>query len=299
MSILVLGTAALDTVKTPSGVRKKMLGGSAVHFAMSARLFTQVHLVAVVGADFPQGYVRFLKRRGIILDSLLRAGGKTFHWAGEYQGDLNTAITRKTELGVLASFCPVITSEQKSIKNVFLANVDPDIQKSLLERMDAPRLIALDSMNYWIQNKRRSLLRMLKRVTIYVANDQEARSLTGDRNLLKAAQCLLRMGPAMVLIKKGEHGVIFCSNKYMFSLPAFPTQRVIDPTGAGDTFAGGFMGYLARVNKINDKAIKQALVYGTIAASFNVEAFGPEKTSLLTMKDLGRRLQEYRQIVLF
>jgi sugar/nucleoside kinase (ribokinase family) len=276
-----------------------MLGGSAVHFAMSARLFTQVHLVAVVGADFPQAYIRFLKRRGIILDSLLRAGGKTFHWAGEYQGDLNTAITRKTELGVLAAFCPVITPEQKSIKNVFLANVDPDIQKSLLERMDAPRLIALDSMNYWIQNKRRSLLRMLKRVTIYVANDQEARSLTGERNLLNAAQSLLRMGPAMVLIKKGEHGVIFCSNKYMFSLPAFPTQRVIDPTGAGDTFAGGFMGYLARVNKINDKAIKQALVYGTIAASFNVEAFGPEKTSLLTMKDFGRRLQEYRQIVLF
>jgi sugar/nucleoside kinase (ribokinase family) len=299
MSILVLGTAALDTVKTPSGVRKKMLGGSAVHFAMSARLFTQVHLVAVVGADFPQAYIRFLKRRGIILDSLLRAGGKTFHWAGEYQGDLNTAITRKTELGVLAAFCPVITSEQKGIKNVFLANVDPDIQRSLLERMDAPRLIALDSMNYWIQNKRRSLLSMLKRVTIYVANDQEARSLTGERNLLNAAKALLRMGPAMVLIKKGEHGVIFCSKKYMFSLPAFPTKRVIDPTGAGDTFAGGFMGYLARVNKLDDKAIKQALVYGTIAASFNVEAFGPDKTSFLTMKDLARRLQEYRQIVLF
>jgi sugar/nucleoside kinase (ribokinase family) len=299
MAILVLGTAALDTVRTPSGVRKKMLGGSAVHFAMSARLFTQVHLVAVVGADFPPAYGRFLKRRGIILDSLLRAGGKTFHWAGEYEGDLNTAITRKTELGVLAAFCPVITSEQKSIKNVFLANVDPDIQKSLLERMDSPRLIALDSMNYWIQNKRRSLLRMLKRVTIYVANDQEARSLTGERNLLKAAQCLLRMGPAMVLIKKGEHGVIFCSKKHMFSLPAFPTKCVIDPTGAGDTFAGGFMGYLSRVNKLDDKAIKQALVYGTIAASFNVEAFGPDKTSLLTMKDLTRRLREYRQIVLF
>jgi len=299
MAILVLGTAALDTVRTPSGVRRKMLGGSAVHFAMSARLFTEVHLVAVVGADFPQAYIRFLKCRGVILDSLLRAGGKTFHWAGEYEGDLNTAITRKTELGVLAAFCPVITSEQRSIKNVFLANVDPDIQRELLERMDEPRLIAMDSMNYWIQNKRRSLMRMLKRVTIYVANDQEARLLTGERNLLNAGQSLLRMGPAMVLIKKGEHGVIFCSNKYMFSLPAFPTQRVIDPTGAGDTFAGGFMGYLARVNKLDDKSIKQALVYGTIAASFNVEAFGPERTSLLTMKDLGRRLQKYRQIVLF
>lgn len=299
MSILVLGTAALDTVKTPSGVRKKMLGGSAVHFAMSSRLFTEVHLVAIIGRDFPPAYVRFLKRRGIILDSLLMADGPTFHWAGEYQGDLNTAITKKTELGVLASFCPIISAAQRRIKNVFLANVDPDIQRSLLDRMEAPRLVALDSMNYWIQNKRSSLVRMLRRVTIYVANDQEARSLTGEHNLLKAAGGLLRMGPAMVLIKKGEHGVIFCSDKYMFSLPAFPTRTVVDPTGAGDTFAGGFMGYLARVNRMSPAAVKQALAYGTIAASFNVEAFGLDKTSLLTMKDLGRRLRQYRQIVLF
>ena len=299
MSILVLGTAALDTVKTPSGVRKKMLGGSAVHFAMSCRLFTRVHLVAIVGEDFPARYVDFLRRRGIILDSLLRGAGSTFHWAGEYEGDLNTALTRKTALGVLASFCPVITASQRRIKNVFLANVDPDIQRSLLDRMEAPQIIALDSMNYWIQNKRRSLKRMLKRVTIYVANDQEARSLTGEHNLLKASRGLLRMGPEMVLIKKGEHGVIFCCDKYMFSLPAFPTHEVVDPTGAGDTFAGGFMGYLSRAGKLNARTIKQALVYGTIVASFNVEAFGLDKTSLLTVKDLGSRLQQYRQIVLF
>jgi len=266
---------------------------------MSSRLFTRVHLVAVVGSDFPDSYVRFLTRRGIILDSLLRAQGKTFQWAGEYQGDLNTAITKKTELGVLASFCPVITAAQRSIRNVFLANVDPDIQRSLLDRMDAPRIVALDSMNYWIRNKRPSLKRMLKRVTIYVANDQEARSLTGEHNLLKAAGGLLRMGPAMVLIKKGEHGVIFCSDKHMFSLPAFPTRKVIDPTGAGDTFAGGFMGYLARVNKISPAAVKQALAFGTVAASFNVEAFGLDKTSRLTMKDLDSRLRQYRQVVLF
>jgi len=299
MSILVLGTAALDTVKTPSGLRTKMLGGSAVHFAMSSRLFTKVHLVAIVGRDFPPAYIHFLQRRGIILDSLLTGVGRTFHWAGEYQGDMNTAITKKTELGVLSSFSPVITPVQRRIKNVFLANVDPDIQRSLLDCMDDPRLVALDSMNFWIQNKRPSLVRMLKRVTIYVANDQEARSLTGEHNLLKAAQGLLRMGPAMVLIKKGEHGVIFFSKKYIFSLPAFPMQRVIDPTGAGDTFAGGFMGYLARAGRFDHKSIKQALVYGTVVASFNVEGFGLNKTSLLTMKDLGRRLQRYRQIVLF
>jgi len=299
MSILVLGTAALDTVKTPSGIRKKMLGGSAVHFSMSSRLFTPVHLVAIVGKDFPPVYVHFLKRRGVILDSLLKASGPTFHWAGEYQGDMNTAITKKTELGVLASFCPVITPAQRRIKNVFLANVDPDIQRSLLDRMDDPRIVALDSMNYWIQNKRQALVRMLKRVTIYVANDQEARSLTGEHNLLKAARGLLRMGPSMVLIKKGEHGVIFCSKKFMFSLPGYPTERVIDPTGAGDTFAGGFMGYLARTGRLDHKSIKRALVYGTIVASFNVEAFGLDRTSLLTVNDLNRRLQEYRQIVLF
>ncbi|MCU0650719.1 MAG: PfkB family carbohydrate kinase [Candidatus Omnitrophica bacterium] len=299
MSILVLGTAALDTVKTPSGVRKKMLGGSAVHFSMSARLFTQVHLVAIVGCDFPGAYVDFLKRKGIILDSLLRASGKTFHWAGEYQKDMNAAITRKTELGVLAEFCPIITPEQRSIKNVFLANVDPDIQRSLLSRMNAPSLVALDSMNYWIQNKKQSLLKMLRRVDIYVANDQEARSLTGESNLSKASLALLRMGPKMVLVKKGEHGVIFCSDKYIFSLPAFPTRNVTDPTGAGDTFAGGFMGYLSAKKKLDDKTIKQALVYGTIVASFNVEAFGLEKTSRLNMKDLRCRLAKYRQIVLF
>jgi len=299
MSILVLGTAALDTVKTPSGLRKKMLGGSAVHFSMSSRLFTDVHLVAVVGADFPSKYVDFLERKGIVLDSLLHSDGTTFHWEGEYEKDMNTAITRKTELGVLADFCPVISSKQKHIKNVFLANVDPEIQKSLLSCMDNPKLVALDSMNYWIQNKRPSLLKMLKRVNIYVANDQEARSLTGEHNLLKAAQGLLKMGPEMVLIKKGEHGVIFVSDKYMFSQPAFPTLKVIDPTGAGDTFAGGFMGYLARAGKLDNKTIKQALVYGTIVASFNVEAFGLDKTSLLTMKDLAKRLDTYRQIVLF
>lgn len=299
MSILVLGTAALDTVTTPSGSRKKMLGGSAVHFSMSCRLFTPVHLVAVVGGDFPAKYVDFLKSKGIMLDSLLRGDGSTFHWEGEYLDDMNTAITRKTELGVLADFCPVITPEQRRIRNVFLANVDPDIQSSLLDRMDAPKFVALDSMNYWIQNKRRSLVKMLKRVTIYVANDQEARSLTGESNLLNAAQGLIKMGPSMALIKKGEHGVIFVSKKYMFSLPAFPMLKVVDPTGAGDTFAGGFMGYLSRTGKLDDKSIKQALVYGTIVASYNVEAFGLDKTSLLTMKDLAKRLETYRQIVLF
>ncbi|MFA5117699.1 MAG: PfkB family carbohydrate kinase [Candidatus Omnitrophota bacterium] len=299
MSILVLGTVALDTVKTPFGKRARMLGGSAVHFSMSARLFTDVNLVAIVGADFPKDHISFLRKKGVNLTSLTRSGGKTFQWEGEYRGDLNTALTIKTELGVLLEFLPTIAHEQKNIKNIFLANVDPDIQRHLLTNMNAPRLIGLDSMNYWINTKRASLLRLLKNVTIYVANDQEARSLSGEHNLLKAAKRLRSLGPEMVLIKKGEHGVLFYSDKFVFAIPAYPTATVVDPTGAGDTFAGGFMGYLTLQRKINPQAIKKAIAYGTIAASFNVEAFGAERTARLKVGDLELRLNKFKKIMLF
>jgi len=299
MSILVLGTVALDTVKTPHGLRKHMLGGSAVHFSMSARLFTDVHLSAIVGKDFPARHVEFLRRKGIILDSLIRSSGKTFKWAGEYKGDLNCALTRDTRLGVLLEFSPRLQPRQRKIKNIFLANVDPDIQGKLLDSMDNSRLIGLDSMNYWIHNKRKALLRIFKRVDIYVANDQEARDLTGEHNLIKAARCLEKLGPRMVLIKKGEHGVIFCSGSFVFCLPAYPVDKVIDPTGAGDTFAGGFMGYLSTRKKLDQMSVKRALGYGTIAASFNVEGFGVEKTSKLWLKDLEKRLGVFRDLVLF
>jgi sugar/nucleoside kinase (ribokinase family) len=299
MSIIVLGTVALDTVKTPFGKRVKMLGGSAVHFSMSARIFTDVHLVAIVGKDFPPQHLDFLKRKGIVLDSLIKTGGKTFKWEGAYEQDLNCALTKKTELGVLLEFCPSVASHQKKIKNVFLANVDPDLQAKLLDCMDSARLVGLDSMNFWIQNKRKSLLKIIKRVNVFVANDREARDLTGENNLVKAAVALRRLGPDMVLIKKGEHGVIFYCDKFKFCLPAYPTDTVIDPTGAGDTFAGGFMGYLSGQKKLDVLAIKNAIVFGTIAASFNVEAFGMEKTSRLTLKDLQGRLTEFKKIVSF
>ncbi|MFH0828260.1 MAG: PfkB family carbohydrate kinase [Candidatus Omnitrophota bacterium] len=258
MSIIVLGTVALDTVKTPYGRRVCMLGGSAAHFSMSARLFTDVHLVAIVGHDFPKEYSAFLKSKGIILESLIESRGKTFKWVGEYSGDLNSALTKKTELGVLLEFCPSVSGEQKKIKNIFLANVDPDLQSGLLDCMHSPRLVGLDSMNYWIHNKRKSLLKMLKRVNIFVANDREARDLTGEHNLVKAAKFLRARGPEMVLIKKGEHGVLFYSDKFIFCLPAYPTDKVVDPTGAGDTFAGGFMGYLSAQKKLNEKAVKKS-----------------------------------------
>lgn len=295
MSLLVLGTVALDTVKTPHGERKKMLGGSATHFSMSARLFTDVHLVAVVGEDFPVKHVDFLKGKGLIVDSLIRESGKTFSWSGEYKGDLNTAFTLNTELGVLASFKPVISDRQKEIKNVFLANVDPDIQLSLLASMRKPRLIGLDSMNYWIDTKRPALLKVLNKVDIFVANDQEARSLSGEDNLIKAAKSLSCIGPKMVLVKKGEHGVFFYSDKFMLALPAYPAEDVIDPTGAGDTFAGAFMGYLSRTKVLSRQNIKLALEYGTVAASFNIEDFGTDRTHRLTLKKLDSRLGFFKK----
>jgi sugar/nucleoside kinase (ribokinase family) len=276
-----------------------MLGGSAAHFAMSARLFTNVNLVAIIGEDFPAKYIDFLQKKGVILTSLIKERGRTFKWEGEYKGDLNTALTLNTELGVLSAFRPVVSEGQKKIEYIFLANVDPDIQRHLLEHMHSPRLVGLDSMNYWIHHKRGALLRLLKKVDIYVANDQEARALSGETNLIKAARCLRSYGPRMILIKKGEHGVIFYSDKFIFSIPAYPTDRVIDPTGAGDTFAGGFMGYLTWAKKINAASIKKAIAYGSVAASFNVEDFGLNRTSRLTLDDLERRLSMFRKLVLF
>ncbi|MFA5355881.1 MAG: PfkB family carbohydrate kinase [Candidatus Omnitrophota bacterium] len=299
MSIIVLGTVALDTVKTPFGIRKRMLGGSAAHFSMSCRLFTSVNLVAIIGEDFPAEHIDFLRRKGVILTSLIKGNGRTFHWEGEYKGDLNTALTLNTELGVLSAFRPTVSEEQRKIKHIFLANVDPDIQRHLLLRMRSPSLVGLDSMNYWIHHKLRPLKRLLKMVDIYVANDQEAKSLSGEDNLIRAARCLRFYGPKMVLVKKGEHGVLFCSDKFIFSIPAYPTEKVVDPTGAGDTFAGAFMGYLSQKGKINADTIRRAIAYGTAAASFNIEDFGLKRTSRLTLKDLRGRMLRLRECVLF
>jgi len=296
---------ALDSVKTPFGRRKELLGGSAAHFSMAARLFTKVNLIAIVGSDFPKEHITFLRSKGINLSSLIMEGGKTFRWEGEYKGDLNSALTLNTELGVLSVFKPQVSEAQRKIENIFLANVDPDIQEHLLRKMHSPKLVGLDSMNYWINTKRKELIRLLKLIDIYVANDQEARDLSGESNLIKAAKHLSSFGPKMVLIKKGEHGVLFysralhASSGLVFSLPAYPVEKVIDPTGAGDTFAGGFMGYLSKSGKINSAAIKKALAYGTVAASFNVEDFGLYRTSKLGARDLQRRLVKFKSCFSF
>lgn len=293
MSLLVLGTVALDNVKTPHGERREMLGGSATHFAMSARLFTDVHLVAVIGKDFPQRHISLLKRKGINLSSLKTGDGKSFRWEGEYKKeDLNTALTLATELGVLVGFDPDVAQHQRGIPNVFLANIDPDIQMGLLSIMQKPRMVGLDSMNLWINHKRESLLKLMKRVNLFVANDGEARSLSGEQNLIRAARALRRLGPQLVVIKKGEHGVLFYSDTIKFSFPAYPVDEVKDPTGAGDTFAGGLMGYLSKAKTINARTLKTALIYGTTLASFNVEGFGLEKTATLTPEKVEHRKKE-------
>jgi sugar/nucleoside kinase (ribokinase family) len=292
MSLIVLGTVALDHVKTPSGSKKDMLGGSAAHFAMSARLFTDVHMVAVVGKDFPIKHLNFLRSKGIDLSSLKINNGKTFRWRGEYKkDDLNSALTLDTQLGVLQTYIPDLKEHQKGISNVFLANFDPDLQIELLKHLKTPGLIGLDSMNLWITHKQKSLRRLMKMVHLFVANDSEARALTGENNLIMAARRLRAMGPGMIVIKKGEHGVLFYSDKVMFSFPAYPVDKVVDPTGAGDTFAGGLMGYLARSNKLDEKTLRKALLYATTVASFNVQGFGMARTASLTLPDIEERMK--------
>jgi sugar/nucleoside kinase (ribokinase family) len=292
MSLVVLGTVALDHVKTPSGAKKDMLGGSAAHFAMSARLFTPVHLVAVVGKDFPGRHLEFLKRKGVDITSLQIGKGKTFRWRGEYKkGDLNSALTLATELGVLEHYVPEIADHQKHLPNIFLANIDPDLQMQLLSLMKKPQLIGLDSMNLWINIKLKSLKKLMKQVNLFVANDGEARALTGESNLIMAARALRSMGPKLIVIKKGEHGVLFYSDKFMFSFPAYPVDKVLDPTGAGDTFAGGLMGYLSKSKKVDEKTLRKALLYATTVASFNVQGFGMACTASLTMREVEERMK--------
>lgn len=298
MELVALGTIALDNIKTASGVRRDLLGGSAAHFAMSARLFTKVHLVGIIGHDFPDRHIHFLRRKGVDLTSVVTHEGKSFRWEGEYRlGDYNNAITLATELGVLLNYRPRIAAHQRHIPNVFLANIDPDVQLRLLNMMGRPKLVGLDSMNLWIKNKPRSLKRLMKKVDLFVANDTEAAMLSGESNLIKTAKCLRRMGPKFIVIKKGEHGVFFYCDRFMFSFPAYPVERVVDPTGAGDTFAGGLMGYLSTIRKINEKAIRKAAIYATTIASFNVEGFGMDKTAPLTLTKVNQRMKKLTEFI--
>ncbi|MDP8212866.1 MAG: PfkB family carbohydrate kinase [Candidatus Zapsychrus exili] len=298
MSLIALGTVALDDIKTPKGVKKDLLGGSASHFSMSASLFTKTHIAGIIGEDFPEKHMALFKKKKVDTTAIIKKKGKTFHWYGEYKkGDFNSAITIKTELGVITEYEPILSVSQKNIPNVFLANIDPITQMKFLKVMKNPKFVGLDTMNLWIDTMRGDVVKLMKKIDLFVLNDGEARMLAEETNLIKAAKILRKMGPSLIVIKKGENGVLFYCDKFMFSFPAFPVTEVVDPTGAGDTFAGGLMGYLIKQKKINEKTLRAALVYSTILSSFNVEGFVADKTASLNLTKVNKRRKEFIRFI--
>lgn len=299
MSVLVVGSVALDSVKTPFGSHDDLLGGSATYFSISASYFTDVRLVAVVGKDFPKKYIDLLERYGVNTAGLVIEDGGTFRWKGAYEYDMNVARTISTHLNVFESFDPVIPLQWRRTKNVFLANIDPDLQSKVLAQMDSPRLVASDSMNYWIENKKSSLTRLLKKIHIFLVNDAEAREFSGQTNLLKAARYVLSLGPKMVIVKKGEHGCLLVTKKEFFSVPGYPLEDIYDPTGAGDTFAGGLMGYLSCQSKIDTLSVKRGIIFGSAMASYNVEAFSLQRLLKLNRNLIDKRYAQFKELVKF
>lgn len=288
--ILVVGSVALDSVKTTAGKSVEALGGSATYFALSASYFSGVSLVGVVGEDFPNAHRRTLERRGVDIAGLKAAKGKTFRWAGSYGKDASVAKTLATHLNVFSEFRPVLSDAQKKMPVVFLANIDPELQADVLAQMKGPALVACDTMNYWIDSKPAAIKKLLAKVDVFFSNDQEAMKLTGAPNALQAAEILSDWGPSVVVVKKGEHGAFMKVGPKFFVFPAFPLARIKDPTGAGDTFAGGFLGYLASAAAYRDVAhLKRAMAYGTTMASFNVEDF-----STKNIEDLERDVIDER-----
>jgi sugar/nucleoside kinase (ribokinase family) len=294
MSLVVVGSVALDTVETPRGRVDDALGGAALYFALAASFFTPVRMVGVVGADFPRATLDELRTRGIDLAGVEEAPGKTFRWTGRYHEDVNVRDTLHLDLGVFASFRPKLPASYRDSQYVFLANIDPVLQASVLDQLPAPGIVGCDTMNHWILEARPALERLLARVGILVINDEEARLLSGERNIVKAAAKILSMGPTSVLIKRGEYGVIQFAGDSVFAVPAFPLEEVTDPTGAGDCFAGGFMGELTRSGDTSAAGIRRAIVYGSVMGSFVVEDFGPRRLLQLERADIDRR---YRQFV--
>ena len=299
MSLLVVGSVALDSVKTPFGEIQEGLGGSATYFSIAAGCFAKARLVAVVGEDFPEEHVAFLRSRGVDLRGLCRAKGKTFRWEGSYGEDMNEAKTLRTDLNVFETFRPELPTAYKDTGFVFLANIDPDLQRRVVDQIPEPYLVACDTMNYWISSKPRALKKTLSRVDILFINEGEARQLAGRGNLLKAARHLLSLGPSTVVIKRGEYGALLFKKDSIFWAPAYPLETVRDPTGAGDSFAGGFMGYLSRRKGLSETRFRRALIYGSIMASFNVEDFSLNRLRKINREDVERRFRAFRTLVRF
>jgi sugar/nucleoside kinase (ribokinase family) len=297
MSLLVVGSVALDTVETPFGKREDALGGSATFFSTAASLFAPVQLVAVVGQDFPEAHVTFLRERNIDLAGLVRAPGRTFRWKGSYSHAMNEAQTLDTQLNVFEHFAPQLPEAFRASDFVFLGNIDPVLQGQVLDQVKKPRLVAADTMNFWIRGKRAELLHTLKKVDLLFVNDAEARELAGEANVLKAARIIQKMGPGKVAIKRGEYGALLVDGDRVTALPAMPLAEVVDPTGAGDSFAGGFLGYLAHVGSTDPRSLQQALAVGTVVASFTVEAFSLDRLMTLTRAEVASRFVQLQQLV--
>ncbi len=299
MSILVVGSVAFDTVETPFGKAERVLGGSASFFSVAASFFVPVNLVGVVGRDFGERELAAFKGRPIDLEGLERMDGETFHWQGRYSYDLNSRDTICTDLNVFEFFKPKIPARYRSSEQVFLGNIDPVLQRQVLEQVPRPRLVACDTMNFWISGKRDDLLEMLKKVDVLLVNDAEARELSGEWNIVKAARAVRTMGPSTLVIKKGEHGVLMFAEEGSFAAPAYPLEEVFDPTGAGDTFAGGFLGYLASAGQQGDGDLRRAVVMGSALASFCVEAFSLDRLLTLTRPEIDERFRLFKRLTHF
>ncbi|MFN0150949.1 MAG: PfkB family carbohydrate kinase [bacterium] len=289
--ILVVGSIALDTIKSPYGQASSALGGSALYFAIAASYFAPVNLVGVVGDDFPSGGYSILEKRQVNVDGLLRAPGKTFAWSAEYSANLSERTTLRTDLNVFEMFHPRIPPRYRTTPFVFLANISPELQDEVLDQIERPRLVVSDTMNLWIDFQRPQLLKVLSRVDVAFFNSDEARQISGEHNLLKAAAAISRLGPKRVIVKMGEHGVLMVAGKNLFSLPAYPLEVVRDPTGAGDSFAGGFLGALSRASQLDEDSYRRSLLYGTVIASFTVEGFGVDRIAELTNEQIRARYE--------
>ncbi|HEY8847646.1 MAG TPA: PfkB family carbohydrate kinase [Thermoanaerobaculia bacterium] len=300
MSILVVGTVAFDNIKTPFGTAERCLGGSATYFAVAASFFTEVDLIAVVGDDFTDEDMSIFRGRRINLDGLQRVrGAKTFFWAGEYGFDLNVAKTRETQLNVFADFRPQLNERQRTAEVLFLANIHPELQMDVLHQAERPRLVALDTMNLWIDTKRQALEDAFRQVDLVVINEAETRQFMGEPNLVKAARGVLALGPRTIVIKRGEYGVLMITKDAAFAVPAYPLENVFDPTGAGDTFAGGFLGYLASRPQHSDREMRRAIIFGSVLASFTVEKFSLARPREITLTDIQQRYQSFRSLTHF
>ncbi len=297
--VLVVGTVAYDEISTPQSSSHKQLGGSGMHFSIAAAQLSTPHIVSIVGNDFAENDMQYIQSKGINTDGIEIVDGKTFFWKGGYKGAMNEAETQITDLNVLQQFNPILSDTHANIPYVFLANIDPELQLQVLNQLTTPRCIGIDSMNFWIDSKKNSLLEVLKRVTLITLNDGEAKMLTGEYNSIRAAHVIAAYGPSYVIIKKGEHGSFILHNDAVFSLPALPITDVVDPTGAGDSFAGGVMSYIAHRQSDDWETMKNAIAYGTVMASFNVGAFGPHAFDTITDAEIKKRLDALYSLVHF